>query len=478
MTGTDRGAVRGYATANGYAFRGIPFAKAPFGPHRFAAPRPADAWEGVRPATESAPTAPQPGTGFTLIPEPTIDGGVAPECLSLNVFTPDLGSAGLPVLVWIHGGGFVTGTPSSTWYDGDRFARDGVVVVSLGYRLGAEGFMHLPGAAPNRAVSDWIAGLEWVQRNIAGFGGDPTKVTVGGQSAGGAATMLLTTLPQASELLRAAIPMSGSVFPAASVETMSELTDRIAGHLGIESTLEAFKKVAPAALVEAQSAVTATAEGSVTDRFGRGLPFSPYIDGEIVAAAPMRAIAAGAGLTRPLLIGTTREEFTAMARLAPTDEDKATRALRSLGLEDAGVAAYGSLYADPGERIGQAMTDRTFRVPALRVAEARASKSAPTYHYEFEWRSPALGGVGAVHCLDLPFVFDVLDDPHVHVVAGDAAPQGLADEMHAAWVAFIADADADPGWEPFDLERRATKVFDEHSEVVGDLHAPFRSFWP
>lgn len=122
VVATDKGRVRGKASEHGLAFRGIPFAKPPFGPQRFRAPEPTESWEGERPAIDSAPTAPQPAAGFTLIPEPTIDGGEAPACLSLNVFTPELGGAGLPVLVWIHGGGFVTGTPSSTWYDGDRFA--------------------------------------------------------------------------------------------------------------------------------------------------------------------------------------------------------------------------------------------------------------------------------------------------------------------------------------------------------------------
>jgi para-nitrobenzyl esterase len=473
---TDRGRVRGAPTANGYAFRGIPYAKAPFGARRLRAPEVTDAWEGERPAVHPAPTAPQPAVGFTLIPEPTIDGGDAPECLSLNVFTPDLGAAGLPVLAWIHGGGFTNGTPSSTWYDGDRFARDGVVVVSLGYRLGAEGFLDIPGAPPNRGVLDWIAGLEWVQRNIAAFGGDPDRVTVAGQSAGGAAAMLLTTLPRATGLFRAAIPMSGSVFPAQPPEAARALTDRIAEHLGIAATLEAFASVAPGALVEAQVAATSRPEEEATDRVSSGLSFSPLVDGDVVPEAPMRAVAAGAGATRPLLIGTTSEEFNAMSKMASIDDERAGRTLARLGLDDAGVAAYRASGADAAEQVGQAVTDRTFRLPALRVAEARAAGPAPTFHYEFQWRSPALGGIGAVHCLDLPFVFDVLHDDHAKVVAGDAAPQELADRMHAAWVAFVSDGD--PGWAPFGPAERVTMVFDDTSKLVDDLLAPVRALWP
>ncbi|MGH8995376.1 MAG: carboxylesterase/lipase family protein [Acidimicrobiales bacterium] len=473
---TDRGQVGGLATDHGFAFLGIPYAKAPFGPLRFREPAVTEKWEGVRPATAPAPTAPQPDTGFTLIPEPIIDGGDAPECLSLNVFTPDLGLAGLPVLVWIHGGGFTNGTPSSTWYDGDRFARDGVVVVSVGYRLGAEGFLDIPGAPTNRAVRDWIAALEWVQRNVAEFGGDPAKVTVGGQSAGGAATMLLTTLPRAEGLLRAAVPMSGSVFPVPSPEQSGTLRDRVAEHLGIAATLEAFEGIGPAALVEAQIAATTAPDTPAAERVGRGLSFFPALDGDLVPVPPMKAIAAGAGGGVPLLIGTTREEMTAMARSGPKDDEAAARALARFGLDDEGAASYRADAASPAEAVGQALTDRTFRRPAVRVAEARIGGPAPTFHYEFQWRTPALGGLGSVHCLDLPFVFDVLDDDHVKVVAGDAPPQELADTMHRAWVSFVTDLD--PGWAAYDAAARPTMAFDETSKVVDDLLEPVRSRWP
>jgi para-nitrobenzyl esterase len=476
VTSTDRGRVRGAPAPHGYAFRGIPFAKAPFGVLRLRAPVVTDPWDGEQPAVDPAPTAPQPATGFTLIPEPTIGGGETPGCLAVNVFTPDLGSARLPVLFWIHGGGFTNGTPSSSWYDGDRFARDGVVVVSAGYRLGAEGFANIPGAPANRGVLDCIAALEWVQRNIASFGGDPDKVTVAGQSAGGVAALLLTTLSRAEGLFRAAIPMSGSVFPTPSAEATLGLTGRMAEGLGIDATLAGFASVTPSALVEAQIAATSRPDASMADRFGGGLSFFPFVDGEVVPDAPMHAVTAGAGSALPFLIGTTQEEFNAGARLAAIDDEQAAKTLTSLGLDATGIAAYRAGGADPGQQIGQAVTDRMFRVPALRVAEARATYAAPSYHYEFAWRTAALGGLGAVHCLDLPFVFDVLDDDHAKLVAGGAAPQDLADEMHAAWVAFVTDND--PGWAPFRADERPTMVFDQTSNVVDDLHARVRSLWP
>jgi para-nitrobenzyl esterase len=475
VTVTDRGRVRGCRTAHGYAFMGVPFAKAPFGPLRFRAPEPTEPWEGVRPTVEPAPTAPQPATGFTMIPEPIVAGGDAPECLSLNVWTPDLGSGGLPVLVWIHGGGFTNGTPSSSWYDGDRFARDGVVVVSIGYRLGAEGFLNIAGTPANRGVLDWISALEWVQRNAPAFGGDPERVTVAGQSAGGAATMLLSTLPQATGLFAAAIPMSGSVFPSPSFESTVALGERLARHLGISPTLADFERIPPGALVDAQVAVTAAIEESAGDEPGRGFGFFPFVDGEVVARPPMEAIRGRIGWDLPLLIGTTRAEFNAATRLSAIDDETAIRRLAALGLDPAGIDAYRAVAPEPGEQLGQAVTDGMFRMPALRVAEARMGAPAPTFHYEFAWASEELGGLGSVHCLDLPFVFDVLDDDHAKVVAGERAPQGLADDMHAAWVSFVTDHD--PGWVPFGAPTRSTMVFDERSEVVEDLHASIRSLW-
>ena len=233
--------------------------------------------------------------------------------------------------------------------------------------------------------------------------------------------------------------MSGSVFPPQPPEAARALTNRIAEHLGIAATSEAFAGVAPGALVEAQVAATSRPDEAAADPVSGGLSFAPLVDGDVVPEAPMRAIAAGAGATLPLLIGTTSEEFNAMSKMAAIDDERAERRLRRLGLDDAGVAAYRASGADAAEQLGQAVTDRTFRLPALRVAEARAGGPAPTFHYEFQWRSPALGGIGAVHCLDLPFVFDVLDDNHAQVVAGDTPTQELADRMHAAWVAFVTD---------------------------------------
>src|SRR5688572_8982272 len=193
---TTAGAVRGSAERGTHVFLAIPYAASPFGPNRFQAPVRPEPWDGVRPALEYGDTAPQPHRQFTLVPEPVTPG---PECLQLNVFTPsDAGpGARLPVLFWIHGGGFTAGCNASTWYRGEPFASKGVVTVSINYRLGAEGFLVIDGAPSNRAVRDWLLALRWVQENIEAFGGDPAKVTIAGQSAGGVACSTLLAVPAA-----------------------------------------------------------------------------------------------------------------------------------------------------------------------------------------------------------------------------------------------------------------------------------------
>ncbi len=487
---TAEGRLRGIEHPHGLAFLGVPFAEPPFGANRFAAPERVARWDGVRDAIRPAPTAPQPEPGFTMIPEPVIHGGDAPSCLSLNVFTPAVGDARLPVLVWIHGGGYTSGTPSSPWYDGRNFARDGVVVVSLGYRLGFEGFGLVDGAPPNRAVLDWLAGLTWVQDNIAAFGGDPSAVTIGGQSAGGGACALLATLPRARGRFHRVLAMSGSVQPCATRSEAAEVAAAVAAAAGVPAHTDSLATRSPDQLVEAQVRASQRGDQPEPGR-GRGrgrtwpLMFRPVLDGELITAMPADAFAAGATHEVGLLVGATREEVVAATRHAELDEDRLVRRLGRLGLDAAGIDAYrADEAAGNGERFGRAATDAWFRVPARRAADARLDAIAPTYLYDFAWRSPALGGLGAAHCLDLPFAWDLLDADGVDVVEGTDVPQAVADQMHRAWVSFVRTGDA--GWPAY---RRpapggdggdgwATMCFDTDSRVVGDLLGEVGARWP
>jgi para-nitrobenzyl esterase len=208
---TEQGLVRGVPDGGVVAFKGIPYAAAPYGPHRFAAPAPAPSWDGIRDAAHYGPTAlkpPYPAPYDVLLPEPVIAGE---DCLNLNVWTPDPGAVRLPVLVWVHGGAFANGSGAVPNNAGTAFARDGVVLVTINYRLGVDGFLFFDDGGPaNLGLRDQIAALGWVQANIAGFGGDPSNVTVAGQSAGGMCVGALLSSPLARGLFRRAIPMSGA----------------------------------------------------------------------------------------------------------------------------------------------------------------------------------------------------------------------------------------------------------------------------
>jgi para-nitrobenzyl esterase len=480
---TTSGIVEGaYPSSHGgvHAFLGVPYGESPFGANRFGAPVPVAPWDGVRPCVSYGATAPQPAQGFTIIPEPIIAGE---DCLNLNVFAPDPGAdAALPVLVWIHGGGFVNGCNASSWYHGRSFGRDGVVVVAINYRLGIEGFLPLRDAPTNRALLDWLLALEWVHDNIAGFGGDPSKVTIGGQSAGSIACATLLATPRARDLFGRAILMSGSANHLRTVDDARRFAGRVADQLGVPATREAFAAIDTDRIVSVQPQIGAADDGDgepsaedVAARFAAmakgGLRFAPLIDGDLLPESPLVALQTESR-DLPVMVGTTAEETDAIARFAgDIGEETLLAALEGAGLSSADASGYRAAYANetPTAVLGHAMTDAMFRVPALRVAEAR--EGTATFAYEFQWRSPT--GFGAVHCLDVPFVFDVLDADAVDVVAGEEPPQKLADEIHGAWVRFINSGD--PDWPVYETGGRSVMAFDEPvSAVVADPHEAAR----
>src|SRR5262245_9443576 len=235
---TDAGQVRG-RTENGIAvFRGIPFAQPPVGDLRFAAPRPARPWDGVREAAMFGPPPPQSGLMPALM-DPVAPDADPGEWLTVNVFSPDPGAAGLPVMVWIYGGAYRSGAASLTGYDGTLLARQNVVVVTFNHRVGVEGYTYLPGVPANRALLDQVAALRWVRENIAAFGGDPDRVTVFGESAGAGAVASLLVMPSAAGLFRRAIAQSvpGTFF---TPELAADVTAAVAAEAGLPPTAEAF----------------------------------------------------------------------------------------------------------------------------------------------------------------------------------------------------------------------------------------------
>lgn len=475
MTGpivtTAEGRVQGFWRDGSAAFLGIPFAEPPVGELRFAAPVPRASWDGVRDATAYGPTPQRrPFAEVTSIPEPSIPGD---DTLSVNVFTPTTDpGAKLPVLFWIHGGGYKAGSPASPWYDGFAFNRDGVVTVTVAYRLGFDGFGLIEGAPANRGLLDQVEGLRWVRRNIAAFGGDPGNVTIAGQSAGGGSVLALLASPLAKDLFHAAICHSGAL-DASPASVAAAATADLAGELGIEPTLAAFRDVPEEAILDASDAIDggppsapdAPAQQVVDGMFALGGPgglrFSPHAD---EASLPADWVAAIAADPRPLLMGCVAHEFTFFGFLiAPALGDADVRALLAaspLGdLVDEYAAGHPEL-AGP-MLAGQVMTDKLFRrwVPA--VGAARAAAGRPLWAYDFRWPNAASGL--AAHCAELPFAWDNLADPKVPTSCGPDAPQALADAMHGAWVRFVTRHD--PGWTPWRPDAPAAMVFDAESRV-------------
>ena len=503
---TVHGELRGSVADGVHAFLGVPFAAPPFGANRLRPPQPVESWSGVRDATRLGPAPPQ-------VAPPESAGSdwdaalLGEDCLTLNVWTPDPGAAGLPVMVWIQGGMFEIGSTGS--YDGSHFARDGVVCVVLNWRLGADGFLYLgDDDDANLGLLDQVAALDWVRENIAAFGGDPGNVTVFGESAGAMSIGTLLSMPRAEGLFRRAIAQSGAahhVTPAAIAERIGR---HLAEKLGVPPTREAIAAVPVQRLLTAQAELKQDLLAHPDpERWGKEfaasmMPWQPVVDGQVIPAPPIERIAAGAGAQMDVIAGTNTDDwrlFLAITgAIGQITEENLTgpvsvhgyQSLAAYGLPvDTALRAYRAAYpeAGPGDLLAAVQTDWWVRIPAIRLADAHASAASAatstatdaaattgTYMYEFAWPAP---GLGAVHAIEIPFVFNTLgkDARLFGPLLGDNAPQGLADTMHAAWVSFATSGD--PGWPRYDLSRRATMRFDTTSEVVDDPRSWERDLW-
>ncbi|MFC4015357.1 carboxylesterase/lipase family protein [Nonomuraea purpurea] len=473
------GRLRGRMDQGVAAFLGIPYAAPPFGARRMRPPEPPIRWEGERSATDYGPTCPK-GNGDPLFPEVVIPGE---ECLNLNVWTPDPGGAGLPVLVWIHGGMFTKGSGSVAGYRGTSFARDGVVCVTINYRLGAEGFVYLGDGTANLGLLDQIAALEWVQDNIAAFGGDPGKVTVAGQSAGAMSVSTLLAMPRARGLFRQAVTQSGASAQTLTAEAAAGVASRLAESLGVAPTREGFGEVPAGRLARAASALVEEDQIGPDPATWARLPFAPVVDGDTLPDHPLDALRSGAGSGVRLLTGWNRDDTR--IGLVPTgmidiiDERMLSSVVGALGGPDGTVERYRAARpgASDGDLLAAVTTDCFIRVPAIRVAEARLEAGeADTWMYRFDHESPSFAGrLGAAHAVELPYVFDLLDDASSRPLIGDEPSRVVADTAHSAWVRFVAGGH--PGWPRYTLADRSTALIDEGITVVDDPDGAEREMW-
>jgi para-nitrobenzyl esterase len=439
----------------------------------------------VREALSYGPPPPQGGHfGVDALAQ---DAG-GDDWLSVNVWSPEPDpGAGLPVMMWIQGGAYVIGMSSLPEYDGGRLARDGgVVVVTFNYRVGIEGFAQIEGAPANRGLLDQIAALEWVRANIWAFGGDPDRVTVVGQAAGGGSVAALLAMDRAAGLFRRAVAQSvpGTFF---SPELAADIAAACAAELGLQPTVADLAGVAPRRPSAAADTVAATMDQR-EQRWGRPahrtILFSPVVDGEVLAVTPWQALADGAGRDIELLVGHTRDEqrlFTAInGLLGEVTEDQAANALHALAPGPDGARRYRDAFpaAGPEELYELVHSDWLFRMPSLHLAEAQTAAGGRAHVYELAWPAPGMGGaLGACHGLDVPLVFGNLDRGQPAMLIGDTPSQAeaLSALMRGAWVSFAAHSN--PGWPAYDTDQRLVQRLDTRSHVTTYPEEPSRLIW-
>jgi para-nitrobenzyl esterase len=481
---TAYGKVRGLRKDGVTQWRGIPFAAPPVGPLRFLPPRPPPPWAGERDATRFGPIAQQSRDPATSMMSGVFaNTAMSEDCLVLNIFSPAADAARRPVVVWIHGGAFIMGSGSQPLYNGTSFAaRHDLVVVTINYRLGLFGLLYLGELGEayrhgNVALHDQLAALRWVRENIAAFGGDPTRVTVMGESAGAMSIGNLLGMPSAAGLFDRAILQSGapSLFPPDRADATA-LARGVLAELGDPD----LASVPAERLVAIQEQLVRS----------RGLSaFNIYIDGTSIPRHPTDAVRDGAGPKVPLLIGANRDEWALFDVFLG---EASTLALKTLLLDRFPDilrihAAYRDARARSAARSPDAAAwldivgDLVFRVPARRLADAHA-RHAPVWTYRFDWETPAFGGrLGAAHALELPFVWNQLDQPAAQILLGNdlAGGQQLAAQMHAAWAAFIRDgAPAGlPSWPRYSEPRRATMLLDREPRVADDPDGALHELW-
>ncbi len=502
IANTPAGQLRGSQSNGAIAFKGVPFASAPVGELRWRPPQAAPAWSGVRDALSYAAASYQDDLSAlppsTLTPLLAVDERQAEDCLHLNVWTPALDGR-RPVMVWIHGGGFALGAGSQFVYDGSRLCQRDVVVVTINYRMGPFGFVHLAGptrgaidASGNEGLLDQIAALKWVRDNIERFGGDPDNVTIFGESAGGMSVMALMAMPQAAGLFHKAIAQSG---PGHNFLTPQQASDWLAmpmlQRLGNDpEDADALRRATADELMAALpgfSANISAADPQMRNRWAR-----PVVEGDVLPDWPENALRNGSASGVPLMAGVTRDEIAVLSDPALTDA--VLPAMVQGGLPDhvdgqALLENYRQARqargapTTPAALLTAISSHRAMWVPTTRVLEAQRPH-APVFHYVFDWISPAGDGMmGALHGVDIAFPFGT----HAATpVAGEFFGQGpaadaLADAVMSAWSAFAhrgdPSADGFGDWPPYDADTRPTLMIGASAGVAQAPYEAERRAW-
>ena len=489
---TAYGKVRGQTNGEVRQFKGIPYGAPTGGRDRFMPPRKPAPWTGVRDALGFGPVSPQGLIDLRadlamLVQWDRQEGGMGESPLHLNIWTKGLGDGvKRPVVVSLHGGGFESGSGNAPGFDGAQLARYGdVVVVTVSHRLASFGYINLvDNGAPAQFASagvagimDLVASLEWVRDNIAAFGGDPGNVTIFGQSGGGAKTSILLATPAARGLFHRAMVQSGSALRLTDRETSAKTTAALLTHLGIAKNRPADLQQVPwTTLLEAQTAVAAMPNG------GR---FSPILDGTYLPHHPFDPGAPPESADIPLIISTTLEDAGLFLFNYDLDEAglKAQTTAKLGPLGDRALALYRARYPNKSPFLIQAQmaTDGAFRKAAITQAERKATQSpGKVWMYQWDWETPSYDGkFGAIHGIDVSASFHNYRDGMVG--CGVASGRLMCDRLASTLIAFARTDDPNndkiPAWPAYDVQTRATMIFDNQTRVENDPRSEILAFW-
>lgn len=471
---TACGKVQGQQMEDLYVWKGIPYAKAPLGPLRFRPPQKPDAWTGIRDAAEFGPVAPQTSSVIMNYLGNDIE-NMNEDCLYLNIWSKGADDKKRPVMVWIHGGAFLSGSGSSSWYDGSSFASSGdVVVVTINYRLGILGFLHLGeiggeeyASSGNCGILDQVAALQWIKENIAAFGGDPNRITVFGESAGAMSIGVLLGLPSAKGLFQQAILQSGAASNALPSSKATHIAKRLLNELNIDhDNLSKLEELPVQQLIKASTIVPSMSLG-------------PVIDGVNLPQSPEEAISKGSAKDISIMLGTNKDEYRIFTFFDPLWKNPEPNKIMNIfqhtfkDLLPALLKEFNETQLNQ-DLFDQLMTIRIFTYPALQLAEQHVKQGSPLYMYRFDWESPVFnGGLKSSHAIEIPFVFNTINTPNTENLIGNSPNrQRLADTMHQAWISFAKNGNPSnsslPEWPRYELEKRSTMILDNECKLEFD----------
>jgi len=497
VVSTRAGKIEGYFREGLHTFKGIPYAAPPVGEKRWLPPQPVKPWTGIREVKTFGAICPQNEQQIQIIRPPVVE-PQSEDCLFLNIWTPGLDSAKRPVMVWIHGGGFTQGSGSTVGYNGRKLANRGnTVVVTVNYRLGTLGFMNLNevtgGKIPakgNEGLLDQIAALEWVRDNIAAFGGDPANVTIFGESAGGMSCGCLLAMPRARGLFHRAIPQSGSTSTSQPVSQAAEIAELFLQTLKIQlGDAAAMRALTVPQLLAAQQDFQLNVMPK-HPKLGT-MPFHPVVDGKELPLPPLEAVRKGDSSGIPVLVGSTLNEWGLFTLADPavatlTEPHLIARLRRGIRAEyiPGLLEAYRKARtkrgepATPGDLFAAIQTDRIFRLPAIRLAEAKQKQKKPAWHYIFTRCSPALGGkLGSCHAIDVGIVWGGYEK---NFTGEGPVLDRLSASVQDAWLAFAKNGDPScqslGKWLSYGAKRE-TMILGEKCYLENDPYGDERKAW-